>query len=363
MPAYTQQVIRRGLFILCFFFCQATVQAASGSGTEGASFLNIPVGARPAALGSAYAPPPRMRMLPSGTPAAWDLPIARSWPASISLTSNPFIMNTWGLSIPSATAVPWEFPSSTWDRAISALRTSNSLGSYSAHYVAYSLAYGQKLGDKFSLGLTGKIINAKISDVSATAYAFDLGSLYKATDRLTLAGVLTNVGSRLTFIDQADSLPLAFHLGAAYELSHSVNVTAEGIYNQTGETDFRTGVEWKPMGPLALRVGYRTDTLAGLSALAGLSTGFGLNAWGSEFSYAWVPMGDLGNTQYFSFVIRFGGGSPPDRNLIHYHARKPDAAANAPASTSDSDEELMQLLNDNTTSVSQNQEPSHEKNN
>ena len=60
----------------------------------------------------------------------------------------------------------------------------------------------KKVTDKLSLGLTGKWINAKLADVSANAYAADLGSFYKATDHIRLAITVTNLGNKLTFTSQ-----------------------------------------------------------------------------------------------------------------------------------------------------------------
>src|SRR6202011_4765916 len=84
----------------------------------------------------------------------------------------------------------------------------------------------------------------------------------------------------------------------------------------------RAGAEWKPIPMVALRTGYRSDTLNKLSALAGFSTGIGLQVWGQEFAYAWLPYGDLGNTQYFSLLLRFGPKEKERRNLIQYQTIK-----------------------------------------
>jgi hypothetical protein len=218
----------------------------------------------------------------------------------------------------------------------------DSIGDFNAHYGAYSLSFGQMLNKKLSLGVTGKIISAKISDVGATAYAVDFGSLYQWNKDLTFAATLTNVGTKLTFIDQGDSLPLAFHLAAAYKTRYQLDLTAETVYEANGLGSFHTGAEWRPAPPVALRIGYRTDTLAGLSPLAGLTLGIGLHAWGQEFAYAWLPLGDLGNTQYFSMILRFGGKPEESRNLIQYQHIKRDRTVK----DSDSDEQdLMELLN------------------
>ena len=76
-----------------------------------------------------------------------------------------------------------------------------------------------------------------------------------------------------------------------------------------------------PLEMISLRTGYRTDTVEELSALAGLTMGVGLHLWDQEFDYAWLPVGDLGTTHYFSLVMRFWAIEVPNpkRNLIHFH--------------------------------------------
>ena len=110
------------------------------------------------------------------------------------------------------------------------------------------------------------------------------------------------------------------------------------------------GAEWQPMPFVAWRVGYRTDTTGGLSPLAGFSTGLGLRMWGQEFSYAWLPLGDLGSGQYFSFVCRFGETLDQEGNLMPRHAWKKEYEARQPKAKpveeSPEFEQLMQLLNE-----------------
>jgi len=332
------------LLALAVFLFSRRVQASSG--TEGASFLDIPVGAGPAALGSAYS-----ALASDAYAPVWN-------PGGLGLVKN-YQFAAQQLSY--LGSINYEFGSYVQPlgkgRALGASVQylgsgaiagtdiyGNPTGNFSAHYAAYSLAYGQSIGDKLSLGVTGKIINAQISDVSANAYAFDLGSMYQATTNLRLAGVLTNIGTKLTFIDQGDSLPLAFHLGAVYALKYQLTLAAEAVYPQTGLASFHTGLEWAPMAPISLRVGYRTDTLNGLSPLAGLTTGIGLNVMGCELAYAWVPLGELGNTQYFSILMKFGELGPPKRNLIHFSGVKRDPSVKEPEQP-ESVDQLIELMN------------------
>jgi hypothetical protein len=183
----------------------------------------------------------------------------------------------------------------------------NNIGSFSTRFSAYSLAYGQSISPKLSLGITTKLIQAHIQSLSAQAYALDIGGLYKIKDNLTLAGVLTNLGSELKFISQSDPLPLALRLGLSYRRNLNWLLAVEGVYRRNTLASFHLGLEYRPIALFALRAGYKTDTIKELSPLAGLSTGIGVHVGRQELAYSWVPMGPLGNTQHVSLVVRFGG--------------------------------------------------------
>jgi hypothetical protein len=292
--------------------------AWADSGTEAASFLNIPIGGRPAALGAsysalaadAYAPvwnPAGLGFLDSTQLAGMHLSYLESINYEFASFVRP-LSPKHSLGVSFQYFSPGDVPSTDLN--------GNSLGTFSGHYGAYSLAYGRRLSDKLALGLTGKVIDAEISDVSAHAYAFDAGTLYQATDRLRLAAVIANVGSKLTFIDQHDSLPSELRLGGAYSPFKNLNLSAETVYRFTGLASGHVGIEFLPNSFVSLRTGFRSDTTKNLSALAGFTTGIGLHWWGQEFDYAWVPLGDLGSTQYFSLVIRFSGSAKGQENVM-----------------------------------------------
>lgn len=228
----------------------------------------------------------------------------------------------------------------------------NPTGNFSSYFSAYNLSYGRLVTNKLSLGVTGKWINAKIADTSANAFAADVGSMYRANDKLTLAAVMTNMGSKLKFTSEGDPLPLAFHFGGAYKLDSRWKLSAEGVYPQTGLASAHFGVEWSPLEMIAIRTGYRTDTVKELGALAGFTTGLGLRVYGQEFSYAWVPLGDLGSTHYFSLVMRLGQAGEAKRNLIQYRSIKTHRTVENEKNGRDPDyQQLMQLLDDRDTSV------------
>ena len=73
------------------------------------------------------------------------------------------------------------------------------------------------------------------------------------------------------------------------------------------------GIEWRYGDMFSFRGGYNTAHTKELGAASGVTAGAGLFFWGQEFSYAWVPMGDLGQTHYFSLVLRWSTKPRPER--------------------------------------------------
>jgi len=346
--------------IFSLFFLTAAAPSFASSGTEGAAFLDIPVGGGPAALGAAY------------TALANDAYAATYNPAGLGtlestqfsgqhlsyLDSIHFEYLSFGVPLSRAQSCssPASCPGSALGGSIQYLGTGDINGleadgttphDFSNYYASYNLSYGKSLNDKLSLGLTGKLISAKLDDVSASAYAVDLGTMYKLEKNLTLAATVTNIGSKLKFISNGDSLPTAVHIGGAWQLTPQWLVSSEVVYPKTGLASFHIGGEWRPIEMLALRTGYRTDTVKELSPLAGYSAGVAVQIWGQELAYAWLPYGDLGNTNYFSLVMKFGEAEKSKRNLIQYqHIKTHRTAKDSGEEIAPDYQQLMELLSD-----------------
>jgi hypothetical protein len=347
------------LSALCVLNSELAVRASSG--TEGAAFLDIPVGAGPASLGSAYSALASDAYAPIYNPAGLGFLTSPqlsaqhlSYLQSINYEFGSFVIPlTPALSplrgervaegrVRGALGVSVQYLGA--GDIIGANPDGSSAGSFSAHYAAYSLAYGRKVSDSLSLGLTGKAIQATLADVSACAYAADLGALYNAGDKLSLSATANNLGSKLTFSSQGDALPAAFHLGAAYRFENHLKSTVEGVYSKTGLVAGRFGTEWTPVEAISLRAGYKTDTTKELSPMTGLTVGLGIHLWGQEFAYAWLPYGDLGDTQYFSLLIRFGERERANKNLLRSEAIKVHGTMEK--IEPNEYQQLMQLLSD-----------------
>ncbi|MDD5657590.1 MAG: PorV/PorQ family protein [Elusimicrobia bacterium] len=289
--------------------CLSASGSAFASGTEGASFLDIPVGGRAAALGGAYSALASDGLAPVWNPAG----LARLGVPQLAATHLLYVESIayehGSLALPVGAggvgaSVQYLHPKSMTQRD----GDGSELGSFSSHFGAYGLSYGRGLTPRLSAGATGKLVEADIGGVSARAFAADLGALYRLSERFRLALVAANLGTRLSFIDAQDPLPQAYRAGLACGAGQRWNFAAEAAYDRSNLLAGRFGAEWQPVAPLALRAGYRTETSRRVPGLTGLTAGFGLSLLGQRFDYAWVPMGELGRTNYFSVLIAFGQG-------------------------------------------------------
>jgi len=294
----------------------------STSGTEGASFLDIPVGGAPAALGSAYTAQANDAYAPVWNPAGLGFLHSVEFTGMHLDYLSPVYYEHAGLVVPVGKPEEGEAHSAGFGASIQYLGT-NSIdardvsgqpnGTFTAAFAAYSLAYGQKISDTLALGATAKVITEAISGASAKAYASDLGLLYKPTSKLSVGGVLANMGSEVKFVNESDPLPLAGRLGLTYQILPQWDWSVESVYRKSGLFSGSMGIEWRYGEIFSFRGGYNTVHTQQLGAGAGVTAGLGIFFWGQEFSYAWVPLGDLGQTHYFSLVFRWSTQARPER--------------------------------------------------
>jgi hypothetical protein len=312
---------RRGLLgILLVAAAARTGWCASG--TEGASFLDIPVGGAPAALGSAYTAQATDVYAPVWNPAGLGFLNSMEFTGTHLSYLGPVYYEHASFVMPlgkdhETNAAPAGFGASAQYLGTGDLdardAAGNPAGSFTSSFAAYSVAYGQRIFDNLSFGGSAKLITEKIADASASAYAADAGLLYKPNARLNVGAVLANVGSDIKFVNEADPLPTAGRVGATYHINPTWDVSAEGVYRKTGLTSGSMGVEWRYGENFSFRGGYNTAHIKELGGGAGVTAGLGIFFWGQEFSYAWVPLGDLGTTHYFSLVFRLSKQTRPDK--------------------------------------------------
>lgn len=192
----------------------------------------------------------------------------------------------------------------SFDRTlITGASTFTSNGSFDASDLAIAVGYGQRFGEGYSLGGTLKYIRSKIESEDASAFAVDLGLMYRVPDQpLTLGLAIQNLGSKMKFISQSDKLPLNLKVGGAYEFMPGLTLALD--LNKPIDNNLRlnAGIEYWPAEMFALRVGYDGLSDAG----NGMTAGAGFRFQDLGLDYAWVDGGDLDDAHRISLNFVFG---------------------------------------------------------
>jgi hypothetical protein len=184
-------------------------------------------------------------------------------------------------------------------------RAGNVEGTFGGGDVMVAGSFAFRRSYQFSVGATAKFIYEKIQDYSATGVAFDLGLRY-LSDRGRYSGglLIQNIGTQLSSLGagESDGLPMSVRIGGSARPPglHSV-FTSDLILPFDNDTQIAVGAEYFNFDPLFLRMGwnsfgsnYRTDYSE--NGAAGMSFGVGLRYHHMQFSYAYSPAADLGDS-------------------------------------------------------------------
>lgn len=243
----------RTLIIITFLALTATVdmqaQRISKVGTSAAQFLRIPVGARSAALGGA--------VTASATDVSalyWNPAIiaeldksmisveVSDWFADLNHSFLGVVMPTgkggsFGLSLTGLTM--GDFEETTMELPEGTGRTFN------AYSFALGVSYAHQMFDVFSVGGTIKYINETIWNTSATALAFDVGTIFTTPfNGLRFGASITNAGGRM-------------QLGGDNLIINTRQIQGSTAEFQPDATLRTNGYEL----PLAMKVGFAYDAL------------------------------------------------------------------------------------------------------
>ncbi|MFH1784305.1 MAG: PorV/PorQ family protein [bacterium] len=281
---------------------------AAGVGTTGAQFLKIGVGARAVGMGSSF-----VAVADDVNTAYWN-PSGFSQIEKIELTT---MYLSWIEGI-NYGYIGYAHPCKgnlTVGGSLTYLTTGDipgtntvgeTTGDYSGEDIAFSLSVGKKVTDNMSIGSNVKVIQQQIDNESASGYAFDVGTLYVINERSNVGMVVQNIGAKIKFVEQEDALPLNWKVGASHKLLRDDLTLAMDVnFPVDNKVTEHIGAEYMMSDAVAVRIGYKTDTITSLGTDSGFSAGFGLVVATYSMDYAWVPYGDLGQTHRLSFLMRF----------------------------------------------------------
>ncbi len=314
----------------------------SKRGTSGAQFLKLGVGARAQAMGGAFTAvandasalywnPAGVARIPNN-----ELIFAYTdWIADINHAYFGFVYNageigSFGLSLTSVSMGQMEITTPEEPQG-----TGNF---FNASDLAFGLTYSRNMTDRFSFGITLKLISESIWDMNAFGWAFDIGTMYDVgLGGLKLAMNMANFGPELHFtgaglLTQFNAfpeagnvapvnvyydtdhyaLPMTFRLALGYAwdpFGDQVNVTEclEFVKTNDRAEALIVGAEASLMELFFVRFGLNTtpddENEEGISAGAGVRLNLG--SYKGRFDYAFTDFGRLQGIHRFSIGISF----------------------------------------------------------
>lgn len=293
--------------------------AASVSGTSGFSFLNIPTGARAAAMGQAFTSVPNDIQALVYNPAS----LATLAASQASLEHLSYVEDVAQEALVYGQAGRDEALS--WGLAANYLRVSDiqrtlatgsstgdgftEVGSFSTYDMALGAsAAGPLYIEGLSGGATVKFLRESLGDASSNGAAADIGVVYQGNvERSWNVGAsLLNAGIASKFSEAAVKLPLTLRVGASGQPFSQWLFSADFVKRNDTSGEADVGAEVTPKRFFSIRVGYRYAMKSpDLGGIANFSGGAGLRFKTFSLDYALVPLGDLGLTHRVSLNFRF----------------------------------------------------------
>ncbi len=340
-------------FTFCAFFVLVTLslwgqnqdfkENVSKRGTTAASFLEIGVGARSLAMGTAFT-----AMANDPSAMYWNVGgIAKLNRTGIFFNHSEWIVDinfdylagivplgrfgTLGLSITALTMDEMD---------VTTVAEPEGTGQkFKAGDFAVSVGYALSLTDRFSIGFNPKFIYQSIWQMSATGFAIDIGVHYETPFKNVLLGFsMTNFGTKMKmtgdnarilhdFDPQSTgnndrvtalletskwALPLNFKIGLVYKAfeteKHSAYLAIDAQHPNNDYESVNVGAEYVINKMFALRGGYKSLFLEDSEESFTVGAGLNYPLMGNvllRIDYAYADFGLLENVQKFSLGLDF----------------------------------------------------------
>jgi len=278
----------------------------------GFAFLEVPAGARPSALGGAFASradgAEATFWNPAGLAATTRLEIVGSHVEFFQQLRHEqfaFARPLWGGGASLGLRAMYSEPITERDEI------GNEIGTFGGHDLEFSLAYGRTVARGLRAGGSFQVVRERIAESSATTWAVGGGVTWDPLQPLRLSLSAHNLGPAAHYkLDdglpgEAVSLPAAVQAGASYGVAVGTGFELRGSL-ETRLTRGRSAVamvggELAHITGAAIRVGYRANDDA---TNLGFGVGYAFSAL--RLDYAFVPAQlDLGDTHRFSFAAAF----------------------------------------------------------
>ncbi|OGF48956.1 MAG: hypothetical protein A2231_10945 [Candidatus Firestonebacteria bacterium RIFOXYA2_FULL_40_8] len=176
----------------------------------------------------------------------------------------------------------------------------------------FNLAYSISMIDELSAGFNVKGVSSTLAGrYTASAYAGDFGLLFRSLDSsLSLGFAVQNVGTKLTYIDVGDDLPLTVRTGMGWKFRESDSdswlVSGDVVYSDN-TIKYNFGLECEFIRIISIRAGYKLKYVPEVATF-----GVGVNLKPMKLDFGYAVMGNLDNLYTISLSYTFGETSDYD---------------------------------------------------
>lgn len=185
----------------------------------------------------------------------------------------------------------------------------NTTGDITAYDWTGGVSVGYLVNDDISVGITGKYISQNLDDISASAFAADIGAKYHF-DKFTVAAAFANLGSDMVFESVSEKLPTLFRVGLAIDpFGQKFRTSVDVEKRFYGQLVIRNGFEVSFDEQYFVRTGYNYFPQQEERSFGhGLFMGVGARFSQAEFNYAFTPKDHYTSESLhrLSLALRFG---------------------------------------------------------
>jgi len=300
----------------------------------GMKWTSIPMGARSAAMGTAFTGVANDAGSLFSNPAGiafcegGHLFLNQTqWIADISINSGAVSYN-----LPNIGTVGASFSAVDWGTLNGTMRSNNDqgyeeTGTFSPTDFAIGLAYGRQLSSQFAVGghlkymheelgstFEGTMDKPKEYNAKMSLIAFDFGTIYSTGYKsLKIGMVLQNFSQEAKYRSEQFPLPLTFKFGLAMNVldfwlqeggEHRLNLAVDAVHPRDYSERLHFGMEYGFKEMVFLRGGYKTNyDEESLSFGGGFLYGFSSFQLGID--YAYLHFDNFDAVQMFSFDFKF----------------------------------------------------------
>lgn len=171
----------------------------------------------------------------------------------------------------------------------------------------FIFSYSNRLWKNFAIGGNGKVLRSQLVEkYTATAFAIDIGSLYKM-GTISLGGSIQNIGTGLRYDNRTEEIPVTLRVGVSHQNKyfnlHKILAGVDVFKRRTENVKANLGFEYiydDKIFPIAFRSGYKLGEDSGK-----VNFGLGFNIGSYKVDYSVQVIEEIGNSHFVTLGFLF----------------------------------------------------------